>query len=130
MDHTVLFSIQSDRMVRPDCEYLETFWELRLNFMCMSETVSELERGLLAEEMNDFHRRCLDNDKPGRRHMLPFIWYAAHGYGNDDDDRRPMQLPIKLGTRQYELVMSKYAAKMKELKRRTPNYGARVRRPK
>ena len=69
MDHTVLFSIKSDHMVRPDCEYLETFWELRLKFMRMSETVSELERGLLAEEMNDFRRRCLDNDKPGRRHI-------------------------------------------------------------
>lgn len=118
MDHTILFSIQLDRTIKPGCEYLQAFWELKLKYLRMSELVSELERGLLQEEMHEFHRRCEDNDKPGRRHMLPFIWFSPHGYGNDADDRRPMQLPIKVGTHQYKLLMGKYEARMRELRRR------------
>lgn len=126
MDHRTLHNIQWDERIKEGVEYLDSFWALILLYEAHNQLVDELDRSRLAQEMNNFHRRCTDNDKPGKRHMLPFIWHPPFGYGNDGDKRAPMQLPVKVGTPQYELVMNRYKARMAELKRRTPGYGTRI----
>jgi hypothetical protein len=83
----------------------------------MDELVHEMERSLLAAEMNEFHRRVVDNDKPGKRHMLPFVW------------RRGEQVPIRRDSMHYDDTMRAYKHRMAALKERTPNYGKSVHSP-
>ena len=116
-----------DAMCKEGMEYLEFFWQLKLNYLRSIELEFEFERSVLAHEMNEFHRRCVDNDRPGRRHMLPFYWKKNYDY---DGRITEMQVPIKVGTTAYERRMADYKAKLADLKRRTPNYGKSVYSPK
>lgn len=115
-----IINFRLDQMIREGIEHLPTFWDLKTQYLRMIELEYEFERGRLAGEMNEFHRRCVDNDKPGRRHMLPFCWAAMTSF---DGGSKVMQVPIKVGTHMYEKRMASYKARMAELKRRTPNYG-------
>ena len=123
MDHQRLLDFQLDELVSERATYLESFWNLKLLYLRESETAYELERGKLAEEMNEFHRRCVDNDKPGKRHMMPFYWRKDTSY---DGTVTETQIPIKVGSPRYEMQMGKYKARMDDLKRRTPNYGRKI----
>jgi hypothetical protein len=124
MDHRTLHNIQWDMRIVEGIEHLESFWNLRLLSDRHNEMIDEMERSMLAHEMNEFHRRCVNNDKPGRWHMLPFVWYTPVDYNGVRS--APLQLPIKVGSRHYEQRMAKYKARMDELKRRTPNYGRKI----
>ena len=112
-----------DELTRQGVEYLQQYWDLILHHAHMHELEAEFERGVLAGEMNEFHRRCLDNDKPGRRHMMPFYWMKARSV---DGTVTEMKVPIKFGTPRYERIMADYKARMAELKKRTPNYGRKI----
>ena len=109
-----------DKLVREGVEHRMAFWYLKLAYLRKIELEYEFERSRLAQEMNEFHRRCVDNDRPGRRHMLPFYWKKTRGYNGEVID---MQVPIKVGTPMYDKRMAEHKAKMNDLKRRTPNYG-------
>lgn len=126
MEHRQLINYQFDQLVSEAATYLESFWSLKLLYLRKAELADEFARGMLAEEMNEFHRRCLDNDRPGRRHMMPFYWRKDRGF---DGTVTETQIPIKVGSPWYEREMAKYKTRMDELKRRTPNYGKSLRRP-
>lgn len=95
------------------CEYSNAYWRLILSYRRMTELEREMELGLLIEQRNELHRRCKDNDKPGRRHMLPFVWSRRNGYTLTEIE---MQVPMKLGTPAYEKAMAKIEAKIKEVR--------------
>lgn len=107
-------NLKLDELVSEAATYLDSFWNLKLAYLRMIELEDEMERSLLAQEMNEFHRRCVDNDKPGRRHMLPFVW------------RQGEQVPVRVGSMHYENAMRTYAHRMAALKERTPNYGRKI----
>ena len=115
-----IINFRLDEMIKEGIEYLPTFWDLKVKYLRVIELEFEFERSMLAREMNEFHRRCFDNDKPGRRYMLPFYWKNTIGV---EGVPTKMQVPIKVGTPMYEKRMADYKARMAELKRRAPNYG-------
>ena len=114
MTARVLHNYKWDQRVREGVEYLDTFWTLRMMYDRMDELVHEMERTLLAAEMNEFRRCVVDNGKPGKRHMLPFVWVRGE------------QVPVRVGSMHYENAMRTYAHRMAALKERTPNYGRKI----
>lgn len=116
-------NMRADELCREGIEHLESFWKIIVCYRRAVELEFELERGKLAEEMNEFHRRCFDNDKPGKRHMMPFYWRKDTSY---DGKVTETQIPIKVGSPRYEMQMAKYKARMAALKERTPNYGRKI----
>lgn len=119
-----IINFRLDEMIKEGIEYLPQFWEVKLGYLRMIELEFEFERSMLAREMSEFHRRCVDNDRPGKRHMLPFYWKNTLGV---EGIPTKMQVPIRVGTPMYDHRMAEYKAeykaKMDTLKRRTPNYG-------
>lgn len=114
MDHAKFENIKHDMRIREGVEYLPSFWELILKTRRYVELTYEMERTLLAMEMNEFHRKCTENDRPGRRHMMPFVW------------KGDVWVPTKVGSIEYTRRMGIYRAKMAELTKRTPNYGRTI----
>lgn len=112
-----------DQLCREGVEYLAPFWEVIVAYHRMIELEFELERGKLAEEMNEFHRRVVDCDRPGRRHMLPVRWVQTV---DPKGNRTRMPVPITFNSPAYHQRMDAYKARMAELKKRTPNYGRQV----
>lgn len=106
---------RDDKYTKEGIEYCAPYWELILKYRRMTELEREMELGLLIEQRNELHRRCKDNDKPGRRHMLPFVWSRRQGY---DGERVDIQVPLRLGHPLYEREMDKIEAKIKALRGR------------
>ena len=96
-------------------EYCAPYWELILKHQRMTELEREMELGLLIEQRKELHRKVVENDKPGRRHMLPFVWRKRTGIDGITHD---IQVPLKLGTPQYSYEMEKIEAKIKALRGR------------
>lgn len=108
--------IQRDaNYTKEGCEHAAAYWELIVKHLAMTKLENELERGLLAQEMNEFRRRCVDNDKPGKRHILPFVWVKARSFGDVVTEH---QVPIKLDDLRFNAQWAKYRARMDALKRR------------
>jgi hypothetical protein len=126
MSHYRITNIKLDELCIEAATYLESFWNLKLAYLRMAELEDEMQRALLAQEMNEFHRRCVDNDKPGKRHMMPFYWRKDRSY---DGKVTETQIPIKVGSPKYDWEMGRYKARMAALKERTPNYGKNLHRP-
>lgn len=100
---------------KPDCEYSQAYWDLIPAHRRMTELEKEMELGMLQQERAEFHRRCKDNDAPGKRHMLPFYWRKERdAYGHVTE----FKVPIKIGTPHYELMMSKIETKIKAVRER------------
>ena len=109
-----------DQRIREGVEYHQPFWDLIPAKLRMWQLESEFERSVLANEMNEFHRRVFDNDKPGRRHMLPFYW---RNIINAAGEKVPMKVPITMASPAFNARWAAYEARIKELKRRAPDYG-------
>ena len=95
-------------------EHCAPYWELILKQRRMTELEKEMELSLLIHERNEFHRRCKDNDKPGKRHMLPFVWVRQYGVSGEPVD---VQVPLKIGHPRYTRAMDKLDAKIAEVRR-------------
>ena len=104
---------RDDKYTKEGIEYCAPYWELILKYQRMTELEREMELGLLLEQRNELYRKVVENDKPGRRHMLPFVWTKRTGF---DGKVAEMQLPLKLGTLHYEREMDKIEAKIKALR--------------
>lgn len=94
---------------REGVEYSRAYWDLILLERQRASLEKEMELSLLQEQRNELHRRCRDNDRPGLRHMLPFVWVKKVGA---DGVVREFQLPIKIGTPQYDRAMHKIEEKI------------------
>ena len=105
---------RDDKYTKEGIEYCAPYWELILKYQRMTELEREMELGLLLEQRKELHRKVVENDKPGRRHMLPFVWRNKTGI---DGIRRPFQVPLKLGTPQYDYEMEKLNDKIKAVRR-------------
>lgn len=105
MDSHRIRSIRRDSdCTREGVEYSPAYWDLILLEFQHAALEKEMELGLLYEQRNELHRRCRDNDRPGFRHMLPFVWVEKTG---TDGVAREFQLPMKIGTAQYDRAMRK-----------------------
>ena len=106
---------RDDKYTKEGIEYCAPYWEMILKHQRMTELEREMELGLLIEQRKELHRKVVENDKPGRRHMLPFVWTKRTGF---DGKVTEMQLPLKLGTLHYEREMKKLDDKIKALRGR------------
>ena len=104
---------RDDKYTKEGIEYCAPYWELILKYQRMTELERKMELGLLIEQRKELHRKVVENDKPGRRHMLPFVWTKRTGF---DGKVAEMQLPLKLGTLHYEHEMDKLDDKIKALR--------------
>ena len=95
-------------------EYCAPYWELILKYQRMSELEREMELSLLISERNELHRKCVDNDKPGKRHMLPFVWVRQYGANGEPFD---IQVPLKIGHPRYTREMDKLDSKIAGVRR-------------
>lgn len=105
---------RDDRYTKEGIEYHAPYWALILQYQRMTELEREMELALLIEERRELHRRCVDNDKPGKRHMLPFVWTRKCGAGGAYVD---IQIPLKAGHPQYLRAMERIEAKIAEVRR-------------
>lgn len=115
MDAKRMRWIKHDLLCKEGIEYIAQFWELSLKYADMTRLEAEMEYALLVEEKNQFHRACADNNKIGRRHMLPFYWTTRRAY---DGTTSEVQVPITIGTMVYEKRMADYARRLQEIRRR------------
>lgn len=100
---------------REGVEYLQAFWDAIPNLQRLRDLELEFELAVLLEEKNEFHRRVKANDRPGKRHMLPFIWVTT---GSFEGAQRQMPVQIRFGSIQYETRMATYAKKINALRSR------------
>ena len=94
-----------DQKCKEGIEYCEPFWKLIVMLRKQRDLEIDFELGLLIAERNEFYRRVRDNDKPGRRHMLPFVWSNTFGA---EGSRHSMQVPIKFGSPRFNAKMDEY----------------------
>lgn len=98
------------KFTKEGCEYNPAYWSLVVAYRRMAELEREWEVGMLQEERREFIRRVKDNDKPGKRHMLPFVWVRRTGFDGQVTD---IKLPLKEGTPHYKRALDKINAKIK-----------------
>lgn len=93
---------EMDTRLREGYEYVDAFWEILLKFRRMRTLELEFEYGVACEHKNEFYRKVEDNDKPGRRHMLPFVWSSEIG---SDGVRRGFQVPVRFESTKFDIAM-------------------------
>ena len=106
---------RDDKYTKEGIEYCAPYWELILKYQRMTELEREMELGLLLEQRNELYRKVVENDKPGRRHMLPFVWVKTSGANGERHDQ---QVQLRLGHPRYEREIDKIEAKIKALRGR------------
>jgi hypothetical protein len=104
---------RDDKYTKEGVEYRAPYWELILKYRRMSELEREMELSLLIAERHELHRKCKDNDKPGKRHMLPFVWTRKYGVNGEYVD---IQVPLRVGHPAYTREMDRLDAKIKEVR--------------
>lgn len=106
-------NIKHDMLVKEGIEYAAPFWLLISKYQEMAKLEMEMQLSLLTQERNELHRRCKDNDKPGKRHMLPFVWTRKYGVDGHYVD---IQVPLKIGHPAYTRAMDRIKAKIKAVR--------------
>lgn len=104
-----------DGHCREGIEYLPQFWEAIPKLQRMKALELEYDLAILINAKNEFHRKVKENDRPGRRHMLPFVWGTYIGAGGA---KSQMQVPIRMGDPRYEREMAKFARQIHERRQR------------
>lgn len=94
--------LQLDASVREGFEYAPSYWDLILSHRRLHTLELKLEYAYAQEEYVEFRRKVLDNDQPGRRHMLPFAWQTSIGA---DRVRRHFQVPVRAHSAAFDRMM-------------------------
>lgn len=102
-----------DSQIKEGYEYVEPFWGLVHKYYAMRALELEYAYSRLVLEKNEFHRRVKDNDKPGKRHMLPFVQRRTTGYGGASSAH---QIPIRFESALYLDKMADYAKRISSAK--------------
>ena len=100
-----------DANIKEGYEYIAPFWEVIPKYYAMRALELEYIYSRLVNEKNEFHRRVKANDKPGKRHMLPFVLKGTTGY---DGVRTRHQVPITFESVLYQTKMADFARKINE----------------
>lgn len=91
-----------DQQLREGYEYLALFWEILPKYRRMRTLELEYEYAMACENRKEFQRRVMANDKPGKRHMLPFVWRKERGA---DGSYRDFQMPIRYDSMLFNVRM-------------------------
>lgn len=91
-----------DQQLREGYEYLAPFWEILPKYRRMRTLELEYDYAMACEERTEFVRRVRTNDKPGKRHMLPFVWRKEMGA---DGEYRDFQMPIRYETTLFNVKL-------------------------
>lgn len=98
-----------DGQLREGLEYFPQYLDIRSKYYQIHALELEYDYAVLVEEKNEFHRRVKENDRPGRRHMLPFTWRKEIGYASVPSMH---QVPIRFESVAYQSKMAEYAKKI------------------